>query len=138
MDESYWRDTNAVPLGNPMYYQIQAPRGPVNPVAGLRLFPVPDGGQTLRVNYFPAAPELTSSGDVFDGINGWEDYVEMFAARQMALKDEALELAAAIAVDMKSMENRIRGLVGNRTNDPPRIQNARRNVSVRRFPYWRM
>lgn len=137
LDESYWRDTNAVPLGNPMYYQIQSPRFG-NPVAGLRLFPIPDGSQTLRVNYFPCAPTLTEDGDVFDGINGWEGYVEDYAARQMAVKDEALELVATFDASIKSLEKRIRGLVATRTTDPPRIQNARRSAGVRKFPYWRM
>lgn len=50
--------------------------------------PIPPTGKTLRIWYVPTSILLEDDGDVFDFINGWEEYVILFCAIRVKLKKE--------------------------------------------------
>lgn len=55
----------------------------------LRLFPTPDAVYSLRLWYYPTATYLSNDNDTFDGINGWEQWVELSVAIWLKNKEEA-------------------------------------------------
>lgn len=55
----------------------------------LLLSPLPAAGQVLRVWYVPRLATLTQDADTLDGVNGWESYVIVDAARKALLKEES-------------------------------------------------
>lgn len=67
---------------------------------------------TLRIYYCPHAPVLDAEGDVWDGFNGWEEWVILDAAIKVAMKQERdpSDLYAA----RERVELRIRSLANAR------------------------
>lgn len=55
----------------------------------IKFAPAPDGNLTARLWYAPKFEDLTVDAEEFDGINGWEEYVEVDAAIQMLTKEES-------------------------------------------------
>lgn len=55
----------------------------------LRLTPMPEANETLRVWYVPLPTTLSSDSDSFSGINGFEEYVVIDAAIKMLNKEES-------------------------------------------------
>ena len=55
--------------------------------------PVPDSGTTVRLIYIPHAPVLDNDADVWDGFNGWEEYVVVDAAIKCLEKEESSTVA---------------------------------------------
>jgi hypothetical protein len=111
-------------VDRPLFYDLQG--------AYIALRPYHRAGYTVIVDYVPCATQLSSDGDTFDGINGWEDYVVAFAARQCALKDEVYERADRLVAEMQRLERRISGLAPNRDGyKAERIQDARRTRYLR-------
>ena len=111
----------------PLFYDLQG--------AYIALRPYHSAGYTVIVDYVPYSAELSADGDTFDGINGWEDGVVLFAGRKCALKDETFERADRIAQDMAQFERRVNGLASKRYRfRAERIQDARGTRGFRR--YW--
>lgn len=50
---------------------------------------IPEAGLTLRIHYVPRLPPLVNGTDVVDGVNGWEDYIVVDAARKALVKEES-------------------------------------------------
>lgn len=55
----------------------------------LWLRPQPQAGLIVQVLYAPRIVALSLDGDVLDGVNGWEEYVVVDAARKALLKEES-------------------------------------------------
>ena len=93
--------------------------------AGIEFRPKPkDASWTFTLRYVPAMPLLVADGDVFDGVNGWEKWIELAAAIEMLNKDESD--STALQVQQQKIEQRIRGLAGSRdAGRPPRIVDTR-------------
>lgn len=53
----------------------------------VRLIPTPTVADTIRLWYLPHATKLVNPGDVYDGVNGYEDLVIEYALRQAAERD---------------------------------------------------
>lgn len=74
----------------------------------LWIWPLPNWSATLRLEYFPVAPLLSSDSTNFDGLNSWSEYVIASTLIKCAAKAEqdpsAFERALAMA------EGRIRGV----------------------------
>jgi len=47
------------------------------------------GGTVLNLHYIPAMPDLVSDTDVFDGVNGYEEYIVVDAAIKALQKEES-------------------------------------------------
>lgn len=54
----------------------------------IRFDPDP-AGRTFRLWYVAAPETLAADGDLFDGVLGWEEWVTLWAAEQMMLKEES-------------------------------------------------
>lgn len=77
----------------------------------------PTGGQTVRLWYIPHAPVLTDDAHVWDGFNGWEEYVVVDAALK-GLEKEQNPDTAALEKRKAKLERRIAGLAGRRVAEP--------------------
>lgn len=91
----------------PSHYQVQA--------GYIELLPLHNAGETVVVDYIPHCTALTdASNSLFDGINGWEEYVVCFAAKCMATKDAEWELVNDLRADMSKLATRISKLAPHR------------------------
>ena len=79
-EEGQWLDTMGVwAQGNPVCYRLVG-----NTIA---FSPVPTGAYTVYVDYTDAPTRLSSGGDTFDGIAGFERWVVLDAAIKCKQKD---------------------------------------------------
>jgi len=62
--------------------------------AQLWFIPLPPGGRTIRVFYAARFFPLVNDTDVFDAINGWEEYVVADCALKVLPKEESLEVSS--------------------------------------------
>lgn len=101
--------------------------------ANIELLPTPSAAYTLTVRYVPAATELVSDSDTFDGVNGWEEWVVVDVARKMATKDRDFQLVQVLDADKLRLEERIRARAPQRDRTGKRrIVDVRGYSSVRR------
>lgn len=113
----------------PLFYQLRRTTAGANKLAVL---PEHEAGLSIVVDYVPAFTDLTdASNSTFDGINGWEEYAVAFAARCMAVKDEAWQLAQAMEGEMARLKQRILRLAPKRD-----MHRARRVKDVRGPQRW--
>lgn len=132
-EEAYLEDTVLSPSGNPAFYQV---RGTTPAV--LYVLPAPTAGKVIRVRYVPYATELASPTATFDGINGYEKLVAIYAAIQMATKNVDGDCLASLDRLWALEEKRVRRSAKNRDlTHPPRIQDVRGLRVQRRFARWR-
>jgi|SRR5688572_3242479 len=61
--------------GRPERYRLRG----VGSSARIVLAPIPDAVYTLRIHYYPVATVLAADGDIYDGINGFEEAVLQLA-----------------------------------------------------------
>jgi hypothetical protein len=47
------------------------------------------GSATFKLSYIPVMTTLSNDSDTFDGINGYDEYIVVDAARKMVLKEES-------------------------------------------------
>lgn len=111
--------------GWPTHYQLRrsAATSSQNTIC---LLPTHDAGLSIVVEYVPSFTDLSADGDLFDGINGWEEYAVCYAARCMATKDEEWQLVQALDRDMARLADRIKKLAPKRD-----MHRARRVTDVR-------
>lgn len=89
---------------------------------------------TLRVRYVPAFLRMGIDSDTFDGINGWELWVELSAAITMMQKEETDP--SPLVVEREKVEQRIRKQVVRRdAGRPPRITDTRGDWAGSPFDY---
>lgn len=74
----------------------------------LRLLPEHQAGLTIIVDYIVGWTDLTdSSGSTFDGINGYEEYLALHAAREMLIKEGEPGEASLLKQDMLEVLARV-------------------------------
>jgi hypothetical protein len=118
-DEPRLRSTSNTST-NPTHYELQP--------GYVELLPLHSGGSTVKVDYVPHFTDLTdSSSSTFDGINGWEQYPTIYAAREMyAMDDEDSKVARETAA-LQALAARIAGLATKRDRfRAERVKNVRR------------
>lgn len=71
-------------------------------------------GNVINLRYIPTFTNLSADGDTFDGVNGWEEFIIVDAARKAAMKEEAFDLANALQLEKNDISSRIDDLVVNR------------------------
>lgn len=76
--------------------------------------PVPAAGQTLRLWYSPRLAALSLDADTLDGVNGWEEYIVVDAARKALEKEESYEGAQVQAGAKGALIARIEAEAENR------------------------
>lgn len=104
--------------GQPILYQIQG--------QSITFRPIPQGAQTVTVNYIPTAPVLNSSEDQFDSVNAWEEFIVLDAAIKMALKDGQFDLVQTLQGLKEEERQRILAAAPQRDQGAPeQIHNTR-------------
>lgn len=83
----------------------------------LRIVPVPQGGQTIRIWYVPRSPVLMADTDIIDGINGWEEYPAIDAALKASAKEETD--VSVLAAQKQAMIQRLQAEAENRDIGEP-------------------
>ena len=113
-DDRYVGALEIVQQGRPRRYRcsgaVSATSGAYTPV--ITLTPEPDGEYTVRVWYYPHAPVLNADADVWDGFNGWEEFVTVFAAIKLRNKEESD--ASDLLLRKQELTARIEGLASQR------------------------
>jgi hypothetical protein len=92
----------------------------------LELRPKPNGAFTVTYTYVPTYVEMTSDTSTFDGVNGWERWVELDAAITALNKEESdpsplLAKQATIGAEIDRLKGR------RDAGRPPRIQDTKRD-----------
>ena len=109
--DKYTRGLVVAEGGRPAQYRVggvvSGATGVYTPV--VTILPTPQSAYTLRVWYIPHAPVLNADTDVWDGFNGWEEYVTTDVALKL-LEKEQNPISEALAVRKAGIEERIRGL----------------------------
>lgn len=55
----------------------------------LMFIPIPSAGQNVQLWYIPRMPQLLQDTDILDGVNGWDEYVIVRAAKYALDKEES-------------------------------------------------
>lgn len=85
-------------VGDRFYYRLAA--------SNITLQTAPSG-YSISLNYIPTPPKLATGGDTVDGIAGWEEYVVLDAAIKCMLKDQDMEMVAALEQRKAGIKARI-------------------------------
>lgn len=83
----------------------------------LRFSPVDLAVGTFRYWYVPLATEMSGDTDTMDGVNGWEQYVIVDAARKCLLKEESD--TSELERELAKLTNRIEVMAQNRDAGNP-------------------
>jgi len=78
--------------------------------------PIP-AAQTMTLWYIPAFTPLALDADLFDGINGWEDFVTTSAAIICMMKEESD--VSALLIEKQGIEKRIEAMRFSRDQGTP-------------------
>lgn len=82
---------------------------------------VTNATHSFTLHYVPAFVPLALDGDVFDGVNGWEDWAIYGAAIDMLNKEESLEQANGLMAQRAQLEQQISKLAGARDAGMPEV-----------------
>lgn len=88
-------------------------------------------GEDYELLYIPAPRLLASDVDTFDGIAGWENWIEYTVAMQMMDKEEAD--SSALFREREKIEARIKKSASNRDSAAPQVA----DTYYRATPHWR-
>ncbi len=93
-------------VSSPIWYQLQQDK--------LSFIPLPNGVFHIKLNYVPTAPKLVSPDDSFDSVNGWEEFVVLWAAIRALTKDGQLDVIPLLAGQLEQERERIRAMAPRR------------------------
>lgn len=94
--------------------------------------PIPQGPFSVTHWYYPVATTLSADTDTVDVLNGGDDYIALYAAMQMARKEENFELYNALRSDFAEEVTRVKAMAPKRDAAEP----ARVAETSRRRGYW--
>lgn len=101
-------------------------------VPRIRFIPEPSGANEVTVWYIPHAPELTDDADVWNGFNGWEEYVVVDSAIKALEKEESD--TSALEVRKERLMRRISSMSQARDQGyPDRVTDVTHNWFYRRW-----
>ena len=97
---------------------------PIGPLqdADIQRYRIPNASATVRVRYITTATKLDDDNDTFDGVNGWEELVVLYAAIDI-LSKRGQDPSFLIAKRDRFVE-RIKLNVMRDAGEPPRIRRA--------------
>lgn len=114
----------------PIFYQLIGKSSAVANSANdsIKFIPSPSGGFSTTIWFFPTPPSLVSGGDQFDGINGYEEFAVLHAARKLLVKQEQFEHAGVITQMLAEERERILAEIGSHdAENPPRVTDTMAN-----------
>lgn len=95
----------------PTHYQLRR-QGGVNTIC---ILPAHTAGGIVVVDWVPSFTDLADTGvSYFYGVNGWEEYIVKYAAKEMASKDEEWALVKKLDADLAALRERILKLAPKR------------------------
>lgn len=94
-----------------MRYQLRG-RGADGSLARLYFDPAPRRAYSILLHYVTTAPSLASGNDAYDGVDGWEDYVVLFAACAVLQRQD--RSTSDVRADMADAQRRIEKLASLR------------------------
>lgn len=106
----------------------------------IALLPAPDRVYAVTIYYLPSWTDLSNDAHVFDGYDGWDDWVAYDVVLKCAMKDNDMAATAAIASQMKSeAEGRVlASCVATQRVGPAYGRDTAREARRRRIePHWR-
>ncbi len=119
-------DTNVPWSGRPIYYE------PIG-AGSIEVLPTPAAVYTLTVRYVPATTPFVGDDDVFDGMNGFEEWIVVDVVRKLATSDRDWLLVQACEGYLRRLEERVATMVRMRDRG-----SSKRVVDVRgRRPRYR-
>lgn len=68
----------------------------------IALMPAPDRVYQVTIYYLPAWTDITNDAYVFDGHDGWDDWVAYDVVLKIAMKDNDMQQCAQIAMQMQA------------------------------------
>lgn len=132
---------SGAPPGLPAdFYQLISARIGTDPLVELqsneRVEVTPlSGSYAVTLEYIPHATVLANDSDVFDGINGWEDFVvNTVAARLVRKEDGPVEVVSSLKADARAAMERVMRHANRVKTAPKRVQDVGSRSSWR-FPY---
>lgn len=100
----------------------------------LRFSPVDMAPGTYRYWYTPIATEMSGDTDTMDGVNGWEQYVIVDAARKCLQKEESD--TSELERELARLERRIEIMSANRdAANPQQVEDIHEDRNE--FPFYR-
>lgn len=130
--EEAWNREDDATGSTPMFYELVP--------GGIRLFPQHDADLSVVVEYVTAFTDLAdSSGSTFDGFNGWEDYLVIYAAREMMIKEGEVEMARLLGEDKSAIARRVASRAQSRdAYRPKRVRDVRGEQMLSRYDRYRV
>ncbi len=118
-----FRERNIYSDGTSLGWQSVNPRYFPRGATKIYLLPTPEAVYPVTVHYVPIFDwsgygEGELRGDVFDGVNGWEEFIVLDAAIKCLTKDQALDPSLLIAERDRELQ-RIRNEVTQRDQGEP-------------------
>lgn len=105
----------------------------------IQLLPQGPTNALVFIRYMAPAPRLVDDADLFDGFNGWEEFVVLDAARKIATKGKEWETVNALKADIAVMTNRIKSLATRRDVGRPEVvadvRGMRKNRAALRYRF---
>lgn len=77
----------------------------------LKLYRTPDRAYSLRVFYIPSKANMVADGDIFDGINGFEEHAVVGAVMKLKLREQMP--AGEWFSELSRLEKSVRGAANN-------------------------
>lgn len=110
----------------------------LNSATEIEFLPQGPVGAKVYLRYIPPAPRLVDDSDLFDGFNGWEEFVILDAARKICTKAGDWPRVAQLKDDIVKIEMRIKSLATKRDKGrPERVKDVRAMRRFRRFAHRR-
>ena len=106
-------------ITNPVYYQQQG--------QAINFMPIPQSSISVGLNYMPVAPILVNPTDSIDSWNGWEEFIVLWAAKRLALKDRDQELMGLLDAELRDELDRIRMAASMKDESAEHIHDVTRN-----------
>lgn len=104
--------------GRPLYYDRRQ--------STIDILPAPDAGYTIAVWWAAGATRLVNDADEFDGVDGWENLVIKWAAREVCRKTRDAQTHAMLSAEIAEAIDEIQGsLVALDSSGPPRVRDVR-------------
>lgn len=125
-DEPFYRDIPA-PANRPTVYDLMP--------GNIEFLPVPRTALEIVIKYVYRWADLEDPGDELEGFDGWEEYVEVFAAIRLLEQDDEPGPIQQLRTDLAEVDRRIRKAARSRDRfRAERVTDVR--GAMRPLPAW--
>lgn len=98
----------------------------------IKLVPVPNTSQNIKIWYIPAITKLVLDADTLDGVNGFEEYIIIDAAIKMRIKEESD--VNELMMQKAAITSRINAMAAARdAGSPERVSDVTKTIP---FEFW--